>query len=342
MVPKILSYSSKYERTDIVFDVYKTSSLKTETRSKRGKGSRRRVTDKTKLPPIWSSFLRDSDNKTELFEYLAVKIVSMCPNNVVVVTKGEAVLSNKSINFDGLQPCNHEEADSRIFTHAVHAAKQKTKSVLIKACDTDILVIAVGVFASLQDIGLEKLWVEFGQGQSIRWFPIHDLAMNLGQEKCSGMLFFHAFTGCDVVSAFRGRGKTTAWQTWAVCPEVGPVSCKLSQYPPTIEDADVNILEKFVATMYDKHSNTTKVDEARLHLFARTICKDHMTPFHQLVHLSFSMLDDLYSKLLVYGASQQNVQCNLKVLATGDGKKRVKPGKFSGQPSHQLLSPASN
>lgn len=269
VVPKIQSYSSKYERTDIVFDVYKTSSLKAETRSKRGNGSRHRVTDKTELPPSWSSFLRDSDNKTELFEYLADKIVSMCPDKVVVVTKGDQALSNKPINFDGLYPCNHEEADSRIFTHAVHAAKQRTKSVLIKACDTDILVIAVGVFASLRDVGLQMLWIEFGHGQSTRWFPIHDLAMNLGQEKCSGMLFFHAFTGCDVVSAFRGKGKTTAWQTWAVCPEVSPVFSKLSQYPPTIEDADLGILEKFVVTMYDKHSNTTKVDEARLHLFAR-------------------------------------------------------------------------
>ena len=41
-----------------------------------------------------------------------------------------------------------------------------------------------------------------------------------------------------------------------------------------------------------------------------------------------------------YGASQQNVQCNLKVLATGAGKEKVKPGKFSGQTSHPLLSPA--
>lgn len=314
VVPKIRSYSSKYERTDIVFDVYKTSSLKAETRSKRGKGRRRRVADKTKLPPIWSSFLRDSDNKTELFEYLADRIVSMCPDNVVVVTKGEKVLSNKSINFEGLQPCNHEEADSRIFTHVVHAAKQKTKSVLIKACDTDILVIAVGVFASLQNVGLEKLWLEFGQGQCIRWFPIHDLAVNLGQEKCSGMLFFHAFTGCDVVSAFRGRGKTTAWQTWAVCPEVGPVFSKLSQYPPTIEDVDLNILEKFVVTMYDKHSNTTKVDEARLHLFAR-----NQRPYDSIPPTSASLVQHIrrsaFQAACIWG---QSTECTMQPESPGN------------------------
>ena len=76
VVPKIQMYSSKYERTDIIFDVYWTSSLKAETRSNTGKGDRRRVTDKTKLPLYWKSFLRDSDNKTELFQFLADKIVT--------------------------------------------------------------------------------------------------------------------------------------------------------------------------------------------------------------------------------------------------------------------------
>lgn len=130
--------------------------------------------------------------------------MTLCPENVVVVTKGEQDLSNKLISLEGISPCNHEEADSRIFTHALHAAKQQMKSVLIKACDTDILVVAVNVFATLHNAGLERLWVEFGQGQSIRWLPIHDMVVNLGPEKSSGMLFFHAFTGCDVVSAFRG------------------------------------------------------------------------------------------------------------------------------------------
>ena len=85
------------------------------------------------------------------------------------------------------------------------------KSVLIKACDTDILVVAVNGFATLHAAGLKMLWVEFGQGQSIRWLPIHDdMVVNLGPEKSSGMPFSHAFTGCDVVSAFSGKGKKTA------------------------------------------------------------------------------------------------------------------------------------
>ncbi len=71
--------------------------------------------------------------------------------------------------------------------------------------------------------------------------------------------------------------------------------------------------------------------------------KDPMILFLQLVHLSFSMLDDLYSKLLAYGANQQNVQCNLKVLATEAGRKRVKSGKFLvNPPTHCSVLPAAD
>ena len=55
-----------------------------------------------------------------------------------------------------MAPCNHEEADSRLFLHAKHAVKQGQTSLIIKASDTDVLVIAINVFQILYDIGLEK------------------------------------------------------------------------------------------------------------------------------------------------------------------------------------------
>ena len=34
------------------------------------------------------------------------------------------------------------------------------------------------------------------------------------------LLFFHAFTGSDVTSAFKGIGKKSAWKVWQCYPEV--------------------------------------------------------------------------------------------------------------------------
>ena len=270
VLPKVQAFCSTYNRTDIVFDVYLTASLKAETRTKRGQGNRRRVTETGKIPPNWNSFLRDNDNKTELFSFLADKIVENCTGNVVFVTKKVDVLCNLQFNTDELMPCNHEEADTRIFLHVRQAvAAGGHKHVIIKANDTDILVIAVSMFPMLCEIGIEKLWISFGQGDNHRWIPVHDICQEIGMEKSKGILFFHAFTGCDVVSAFRGKGKKAAWQTWNVYPEASEVFKKLSMYPPIIGDEEQKVLEKFVITMYDRSSDSQDINAVRLDMFAR-------------------------------------------------------------------------
>ena len=138
------------------------------------------------------------------------KIVERCQRHVVIVTREEEVVSNQVISHEGMAPCNHEEADSQIFLHARHAVAKGHTSLIIKASDTDVLVIAISVFQILNDIGLEKVWVAFGRGATLRWNPIHDIRHSIGSVKSKGLPFFHAFTGCDVVSAFRGKGKRAA------------------------------------------------------------------------------------------------------------------------------------
>ena len=68
---------------------------------------------------------------------------------------------------------------------------------------------------------------------------------------------------------FVEKGKKSAWLTWDVCAEASDVFKKLRQYPPTVTDEDLKVLEKFVITMYDRYSTTTCVNDARLDLFAR-------------------------------------------------------------------------
>ena len=40
-----------------------------------------------------------------------------------------------------LQPCNHEEFDTRVMLHAANAAEQGHKRILIRANDTDVVVL---------------------------------------------------------------------------------------------------------------------------------------------------------------------------------------------------------
>ena len=269
IIPNVESYGAKYERVDIVFDVYKKSSLKSETRSKRGQGIRRRVTGKSKTPGNWQSFLRHPSNKTELFHFLADKMCEAETTSTVIVTKGEEVISNTVKSLDAVSPCSHEEADRRIFVHAKDATTNGSKCIIIKANDTDVLVIAISVLPSLQELGLLEMWISFGQGAHMRWIPVHEVVSAIGLEKARGLPYFHAFTGCDVVSAFRGKAKKSAWQTWNVFDDVTETFANLSQHPALIRDLDMEKLERFVVLMYDRSSAATGVDEARLDLFAR-------------------------------------------------------------------------
>ena len=140
---------------------------------------------------------------------------------------------------------------------------------MISANDTDVLVIAVSTFSQLQELGRQEMWLAFGQGRNLKWTLVHELVLTLAPEKIRGMLFFHSFTGCDIVSSFRGKGKKTTWQTWDVCPEASEVFCKLSCYPTAVENSDTKLLGKFIVMMYDRSSSAEAVDDARLELFAR-------------------------------------------------------------------------
>ena len=85
--------------------------------------------------------MRDNTNKTELHDFLARKVIELSTTNVVYVTKEESVVCNKPVNFEAPSKCNHEEADTRLFVHARHAAAEGRKSIMIKANDTYVLVI---------------------------------------------------------------------------------------------------------------------------------------------------------------------------------------------------------
>lgn len=188
---------------------------------------------------------------------------------LVIVTKGEDIYCNRPIALEDLSPCTHEEVDTRIFVHARHAAMEDRKALMIKANESDVVVIGIAVLKSLKELGLEKMWIDFGKGANLRWIPVHEVVNTIGPEKASGISLVHAFTGCDVVSAFRGKGKKSAWQTWNVCKEVSNTFTKLSQCVADLDEADLHNLEKFVVLMYDRSSADTSVNDAKLNLFTR-------------------------------------------------------------------------
>ena len=139
------------------------------------------------------------------------------------------------------------------------------KTSLVVSTDTDVVVLAISMFAKLE---IDKLWIAFGKGKDLRWIPIHEISNALGP-RALGLPFFHAFTGCDTVSAFRGKGKRTAWQVCEIFDDATDTFVRLSQTPAVIDDKDMDFIEAFVVIMYDRTTTTFAVYKARFETFAR-------------------------------------------------------------------------
>ncbi len=162
----------------MVWDIYKNDSLKSHVRQRRGGGLALRVSGNTLLPRNWANFLRVDSNKTGLFTYLASEIKSCTgpEGKSLLSTDGETVVSASEIDVSAIDHCTHEEADYRMLLHASHAYQQGYRRIIIRATDTDVLVLAVAV-ASVLD-GCE-LWLAFGHGVKFRNIPAHVIAANL-------------------------------------------------------------------------------------------------------------------------------------------------------------------
>ena len=267
-MPYIEQQLEHAERIDIVWDVYIQGSLKAATIDKRGEGVRRRVEPSSKMPSNWKSFLRVNENKTELFHLLAEEATSRdLPEKQVISTYGDKVLSAPRRDNVQIEPCMHEEADTRLVLHMLDAANAGHEKIMIRTCDTDVVVIILSKLACIQMA--HEVWISFGVGKHHRYIAAHTIAASLGPSKAPALAVFHAFTGSDTTSFFAGIGKRTAWKTWDVFPDVTDAFSLLALAPSSILDSTFQVLEKYVVLLYDKTCQLTKVNEARQHLFAR-------------------------------------------------------------------------
>lgn len=266
-IPYVRSQLSRVSRLDLVWDQYKSDSLKATTRFKRGSGSRRKVLPSADLPRNWADFLHNASNKTELFQFLNNSVFSsigIVDGKQIVLTEGSHALCHDSV-VPSLDLCSHEEADTRMLLHVANIAQSGHTRIMIRTVDTDVVVLATACF---QHIRCAELWIAFGTGQHLRYLAIHDLAASMGPDRTTALLFFHAFTGCDTVSCFLGHGKKSAWETWKSFPEVTACFVQLSSEPADIQPFMADV-QRFVVLLYDRSSNKTSVNALRKHLFTK-------------------------------------------------------------------------
>ncbi|KAK3923417.1 Envelopment polyprotein [Frankliniella fusca] len=254
------------DRIDFVWDRYDPNSLKHSTRQKRGDGARTKVTLQTKVPKNWARFLRDATNKQELFRLIGKKVTApRVDGKEVYSTLDDAVLTSTDRDVTGsLAPCNHEEADTRIMVHVQDAVKRGLQRIMIRTVDTDVLVVAVSCVPLLS--GIKELWLHIGTGNNQKFIAVHNVSASLGPAMSRALPVFHALTGCDQISSFRGRSKNSAFEAWMSFPEV--TNAFLAIAGGYWEEA-MPLIEKFVIALYDRSCSCTTVNECRRYLITK-------------------------------------------------------------------------
>ena len=173
----------------------------------------------------WRQFLCCSFNKTSLIKLLVgewkLQRYRMLRGNALYVTCKETCFKRTTdewVEVAELQS-TQEEADTRLLSHALHAARTGSKVVIVSSEDTNVRLVCL---AFQKDITC-SIYQKCGTQKSTRFAEISKLAWSLGDSICDSLTGLHAFTGCDTAIAFANRRKLSALK---------PIKCD-TNYPET-------------------------------------------------------------------------------------------------------------
>ena len=137
--------------------------------------------------------------------------------NILVIMRLEIALPNNESDLQQLLPFNKWEIDDRISLHDMDQFQLGFSRLMTVLVDTGEMVIACFAYWSLS---VTELWIEFGKGKDRRWLPIHSCPEKASKRVRIAAIFWYVLTGCDSVSQFLERDKSSAWKTWKAFPEV--------------------------------------------------------------------------------------------------------------------------
>ncbi len=164
-----------------------------------------------------------------------------------------------------------EEADTRMFLHANHAAGAGDTHIIMKSPDTDVVVLACHFQQSISS----SMYIHTGTKSRTRLIDVDAVCQKLGPAVCKALPGLHSFTGCDSNSAFAGKGKQRAFDIVAtkpdMCEAMQNIGCSLCIHENTLHAA-----EKFVCSLYGKAGDD--VDELRYQTFCGKGSTSHQLP----------------------------------------------------------------
>ena len=95
----------------------------------------------------------------------------------------------------------------------------------------------------------------------------------LGPQHCEVLLFFHAFTGCDVVSSMLGIGKQDKHSKHAMQSKVTNTFVVIIQDPSSLilDSLHMRRLERWAVFMYSKNCDAELLNDAMKVMFTHSL-----------------------------------------------------------------------
>ena len=278
---KFLQMVSKYStrRIDVIFDQYLFPSIKDSERCLRHEASLNGYTisgPEQVRPSDFAKELKNTKFKEALVDFFTnhwctEEMKSFLGNRQIFLNfrncQSYKVVDDKiqSSVVENLCCPLHEEADTKIIYHACNITDQS--NIVIRASDTDILIIMIGNMKQLQNSN-SNIWMLNGTGNNERYIDVTKIYNELGELLAKSLIGFHAFTGCDFNPAFFNKGKKRPFTLLKKNVEFQQAFATLGEENLTEDQLNevFNSIQKFTCQLYNA-KKSVDVDDGRYQLF---------------------------------------------------------------------------
>lgn len=119
------------------------------------------------------------------------------------------------------------------------------EAVIISSEDTDVFILLLAFDSSINS----RLFRKCGNQTRTKLVDIDKITSTLGDHVCKGVIGLHAYTGCDTVSAFAGKGKVNSVKILKSDKCTQDAFAQLGQNWTLSEDL-FDKMEKFTCALY--------------------------------------------------------------------------------------------
>ena len=248
-----MSLTREYDEVILVFDTYKSNSLKNATREKRRHGKdpiQYQIRDDTNIQHVTMRHLLSHDQtKADLTDYLAVKTLdySKESSKLVIVSASGHTKSNSNLVFEDN---NLKETDTSMIFQAVCATVRNPNNAQLTIFSPDTDVLAIANYYLL----LSSISISMASGV----LQIQPIWTALGVDRMKALPTFHAFTGADNTGRYSGMGKTTWFKIYLKAESDIIQSFQMFSENNEVTKHVISTLASFVCAAYCPKSLHTK------------------------------------------------------------------------------------